>query len=54
MLTKIFEAYEYLGVVSTLNRSDGIVIIRGTADTYTEIMEILPNLPFIVEVWEEE
>ncbi|MGI5879417.1 MAG: DUF4911 domain-containing protein [Syntrophomonadaceae bacterium] len=54
MLTKIFEAYEYLGVVSTLNRSEGIVVIRGTADTYTEIIEILPNLPFSVDVWEEE
>lgn len=54
MLTKIFEAYEYLGVVSTLNRSEGIVVIRGTADTYTEIIEILHNLPFVVQVWEEE
>ncbi|NLT21405.1 MAG: DUF4911 domain-containing protein [Syntrophomonadaceae bacterium] len=54
MLTKIFEAYEYLGVVSTLNRSEGIVVIRGTVDTYTDIIEILPNLPFFVEICEEE
>jgi hypothetical protein len=32
MLTKIIEAYDHLGIVSTINRQEGLVIVRGTAD----------------------
>ena len=46
MLTKIIEAYDNLGIVSTLNRNQGLVIIRGTEDTYPELEEILGHLPF--------
>lgn len=46
MLTKIIEAYEHLGIVSTLDRHRGIVIIRGTEDTAAELEIILANLPF--------
>lgn len=49
MLTRIIEACSHLGVVSTLDRQNGLVIIRGTADTIPEIENILPNLPFVVE-----
>jgi len=50
MLTKIVEAYEYLGVVSTLDKKEGRVIIRGTVDTKSEILEILKTLSFPVEL----
>jgi len=44
------EAYDHLGVVSTIESGSGLVIIRGTEDTIPEIREILDNLPFPVEV----
>jgi len=49
MLTRIIEACSHLGVVSTLDRRQGLVIIRGTPDTSPEIELLLPELPFPVE-----
>ncbi|NLB89074.1 MAG: DUF4911 domain-containing protein [Syntrophomonadaceae bacterium] len=49
ILTKFIEAYDNLGIVSTVDRSCGLVVIRGTVDTYPELMDILKNLPFEVE-----
>lgn len=46
MLTKLIEAYDNLGIVSTINRDQGLVIIRGTEDTYPELHQILKYLPF--------
>ncbi|NLJ72423.1 MAG: DUF4911 domain-containing protein [Syntrophomonadaceae bacterium] len=46
LLTKLIEGYDNLGIVSTLNRADGVVIIRGTSDTYPELNEIIKHLPF--------
>ncbi|MGE5390700.1 MAG: DUF4911 domain-containing protein [Deltaproteobacteria bacterium] len=48
MLTRIIEACSHLGVVSTLDRREGLVIIRGTPDTISEIDSLLPELPFKV------
>ena len=48
-LNQIMEGYEYLGAVTTLNRSAGIVIIRATPDTSHEVREILANLPIEFE-----
>ena len=50
MLTKLIEAYDNLGIVSTLNRDQGLVIIRGTEDTYPELQKILTHLPFSIEL----
>lgn len=50
MLTKLVEAYDNLGIVSTIDQSAGRVIIRVTRDTYAEMMEILSNLPFPLEI----
>ncbi|HNX27862.1 MAG TPA: DUF4911 domain-containing protein [Syntrophomonadaceae bacterium] len=50
MLTKIIEAYEHLGVVSTIDSKKGLIIIHGTADTVTELGIILANLPFPFEI----
>lgn len=50
MLTKLIEAYDNLGIVSTIDREQGLVIIRGTEDTYPELQEILKHLPFQIEI----
>ncbi|WP_110953181.1 DUF4911 domain-containing protein [Anaerosinus massiliensis] len=41
---RIMEGYEYLGIVSTLNKKDGIVVVRTTPDTYDEVREIVNHL----------
>jgi len=43
-INRIMEGYEYLGTVSTVKREEGIVIIRGTPDTESDIREILAHL----------
>ena len=48
-INRIMEGYEYLGVVSTLNRKEGIVVIRVTPDTLAEVHTILANLPIAVK-----
>lgn len=50
MLTKIIEAYEHLGVVSTVDRASGLVRIRGTEDTIPELLAILKHVAFTVEI----
>ena len=44
-VNRIMEGYEYLGVVSTLDRHQGILLIRATPDTAAEVHEILAHLP---------
>lgn len=53
MLSKIIEAYEHLGIVSTLDQDTGLVLIRSTEDTCADLLEILSNLPFPLEIVEE-
>jgi putative protease len=48
-LNQIMEGYEYLGVVTTLSRGTGMVVIRVTPDTEGEVREILANLPLEFE-----
>lgn len=50
MLTKLIEAYDHLGIVSTLDRTSGQVVIRVTPDTWLEVMEILRHLPFPITI----
>jgi hypothetical protein len=52
MLTKLVEAYDNLGIVSTLDQAAGTVIIRVTPDTWAEMIEILNNLPFSISFCE--
>ncbi|MEQ8201841.1 MAG: DUF4911 domain-containing protein [Syntrophomonadaceae bacterium] len=54
MLTKIVEAYDNLGIVSTLERSSGRVVVRVTRDTREDMMEILNNLPFPLDIMTAE
>lgn len=44
-VNRIMEGYEYLGVVSTLDRQKGILLIRVTPDTTKEVREILAHIP---------
>jgi len=50
MLTKLVEAYDNLGIVSTIDQASGRVVVRVTPDTWAAIMEILRNLPFAIEI----
>jgi hypothetical protein len=50
MLTKLVEAYDNLGIVSTLDQSTGRVVIRVTPDTWAEVMDIMQNLPFEINI----
>lgn len=48
-VNRIMEGYEYLGVVSTLDHTEGILVIRATPDTAGEVREILAHLPIDVK-----
>lgn len=52
MLSKIIEAYEYLGIVSTLDRHQGLIVIRCTEDTREDMLGILESLPFPISLLE--
>lgn len=52
LLTKIIEAYEHLGVVTTINPQRGQVVIRGTTHTQPDLEQILNHLPFEVKSWQ--
>ena len=51
-VTRIMEGYEHLALVSTINASDGIIKLLGTPDTVADVLLILNNLPFTVEILE--
>jgi len=44
-MNRIMEGYEYLGVVTTVKDTVGVLRIRVTPDTYKEVQIILENLP---------
>lgn len=43
-INQIMEGYEYLGVVTTVKGTKGVLLIRTTPDTHAEVREILKNL----------
>lgn len=49
-INRIMEGYEYLGVVTTVNRTEGILKIRVTPDTYDEVKAIVTHLPISTEM----
>ena len=51
LLTKLIEAYDHLGIVSTLDQNKGLVVIRSTEDSLPELEEILHHLPFSIELF---
>lgn len=46
LLNKLIEGYEHLGVLSTVDRHSGLVVVRGTADTRQDLLHILTSMPF--------
>lgn len=49
-INRIMEGYEHLGLVSTLNSKEGLLVIRVTPDTYQDVLAIITNLPICVEL----
>lgn len=54
MLTRLVEAFDHLGIVSTLDRTEGLVVIRGTEDTVPDLLDVLHNLPFPLTILSQE
>ena len=50
----IMEGYEHLALVTTEDPREGGVKLLGTPDTYNDVMEIIENMPFTVEILEGE
>ena len=50
----IMEGYEHLALVTTEDPREGDVKLLGTPDTYNDVMEIIENMPFTVEILEGE
>lgn len=48
-VNRIFEGYEYIGVVSTVDKARGILVVRATPDTAEAARLILANLPLELE-----
>jgi len=44
-LNKIFEGYDGLAVVSTLNKQEGLVVLTTTPGMKKDVLEILSNFP---------
>ena len=53
LLSKLIEAFGHIGIVSTVDAKEGLVIVRGTPDTLDEIRRVLSNLPFPLEIISE-
>lgn len=51
-VTRVMEGYEYLALVSTIDADKGIIKLLGTPDTYDDVLLILANMPFPVEIIE--
>jgi putative protease len=52
-LNRIFEGYDGLGIVSTLDRKAGLVVIHVTPEIYQDAMTIIRNAPFPVKILPE-
>lgn len=48
-VSRIMEGYEYLGVVTTIDRARGLLVIRSTADSRHDAIAVLKSLPIRVE-----
>lgn len=48
----IMEGYEHLGLVGTVDGSAGLVKFYVTPDTFDDVISILENMPFPVEILE--
>lgn len=46
----VFEGYEFIGIVSTVDHTTGEIVVRTTEDLYPEAYDILTNMPFAVQI----
>lgn len=46
----IMEGYEHLAMVSTVDGTSGLIKFYATPDTYFDILDIIENMPFKVDV----
>lgn len=51
-LNRIFEGYDGIGIVSTIDRKAGLVVVRVTPQTIGEAQRIIENVPFPIEIIE--
>lgn len=52
-INRIFEGYEYLALVSTVDRQRAVVKLRGTPDTMPEVEKVVKHLPFPAKILED-
>ena len=52
-VNRIMEGYEYLGVVTTVDKALGILAVRATTDTAADVRAILARLPVALEFLEK-
>jgi hypothetical protein len=52
-VNRIMEGYEYLGVVTTVDKARGILAVRATDDTAADARDILSRLPVTLEFLEK-
>ncbi|MGI6487918.1 MAG: DUF4911 domain-containing protein [Syntrophomonadaceae bacterium] len=45
VVNKIMEGYDGLGIVSTLNCHEGLIVIRVTPDTREDVLGIVQSFP---------
>ncbi len=48
----IMEGYEHLALVGTVDGAAGIIRFAATPDTYLDVLEIIENMPFDIEILE--
>ena len=47
------EGYEHLALVGTIDGKAGLVKFYATPDTFDDVIDILENMPFKVDILEE-
>lgn len=50
MLNRILEGAGHMGVMSTLDRQQGLVVIRATDGTAPDLVDLVARLPFPVNI----
>ncbi len=53
-VNRIIEGYEYLGVMTTIEATDNIIMLRSTGDTVELAKRVLAHLDCEVEILSEE
>lgn len=49
-INRIIEGYEYLGVMTTVDREQGIAMVRSTAGTRDMVIEVLESLGLNIKI----